>query len=157
MKLPEDNKKKIIILRCALAVLLLLIWGHSMMSAGASNEESDALTEFFKPFFEIFVGRGNVTPHLVRKTAHFTEFSALGVLLGSLLQAHRKKTLFYQSYAFLFGVGCALVDETIQLFSEGRSSEVADVLLDGAGVLTGLALCAVIFLAARLVNNKRAA
>lgn len=32
----------------------------------------------------------------------------------------------------------ALTDETIQLFSQGRSSQVTDVWLDSAGVLAGI-------------------
>ncbi|MBQ7715354.1 MAG: VanZ family protein [Clostridia bacterium] len=154
-KMSKD-RKIILILRCAVILLLAFIWGHSLMNAGDSTQESDAVKGFLTKFFELFVGKGNVTSHLVRKVAHFTEFSALGVLFEALLHAHRKKTLFYQSYALMAGVSAALIDETLQFFSEGRSAKVEDVLLDGAGVLFGLLLCSAVFLIARTVRKSRA-
>ena len=47
----------------------------------------------------------------------------------------------------LGGVLTALTDETIQLFSEGRSSQVTDVWLDSAGVLAGILVAIVLLLA----------
>ena len=54
--------------------------------------------------------------------------------------------------AMLGGVLTALADETIQIFSPGRSSQVTDVWLDSAGVLAGIlaalvlmALCGLLF------------
>ena len=52
----------------------------------------------------------------------------------------------------LGGVLTALADETIQIYSPGRSSQVTDVWLDSAGVLAGIlaalvlmALCGLLF------------
>ena len=47
----------------------------------------------------------------------------------------------------LGGVLTALTDETIQLFSDGRSGQVTDVWLDSAGVLTGILVAIVLLLA----------
>ena len=41
----------------------------------------------------------------------------------------------------------SLLDETIQLFTEGRSGQISDVWLDMAGALTGT----VLYLAARRI------
>ena len=44
----------------------------------------------------------------------------------------------HMSWPILGGLLTALTDETIQLFSPGRSSQVLDVWLDFVGVLAGL-------------------
>ncbi len=44
----------------------------------------------------------------------------------------------HMSWPILGGLLTALTDETIQLFSPGRSSQVLDVWLDFMGVLAGL-------------------
>lgn len=90
-----------------------------------------------KPFLEIFVGTGNVTDHLVRRIAHFAEYSALGCALA--LQLVPRRRVRWQSVincAFAAMV-VALTDETIQIFS-GRGSQVQDVWLDFAGSCTGI-------------------
>lgn len=47
-------------------------------------------------------------------------------------------------YAAFAGLMTALTDETIQLFSAGRSSQVTDVWIDFAGCLAGIAVCTAI-------------
>ena len=47
----------------------------------------------------------------------------------------------------LGGVLTALTDETIQLFSEGRSSQVTEVWRASAGVLAGILVAIVLLLA----------
>ena len=49
----------------------------------------------------------------------------------------------------------ALTDETIQLFSQGRSSQVTDVWLDSAGVLAGILTALVLMALCRLLFNHR--
>ena len=50
------------------------------------------------------------------------------------------------SVPMLGGVLTAMADETIQIYSPGRSSQVTDVWLDSAGVLAGI-LIALVFMA----------
>lgn len=73
---------------------------------------------------------------LLRKTGHLSEYLILGILTQfTVLQTKLK----YKKIAgILFGILVASVDETIQLFVEGRSGQVSDVLLDGVGVLCGI-------------------
>lgn len=75
--------------------------------------------------------------HMVlRKCAHFTEFAVLGVLSSlTLLQTK-------VSYRFLIAIGFCLtvasVDETVQLFVDGRAGRIMDVMIDGVGALVGI-------------------
>ena len=108
------------------ALWLLVIWGHSVMPAAVSKEESGrwlALLQTCLPW---------LTDYLIRKTAHFTEYAVLGALLFGA--AGVRHGLWF---APCFGVLAALLDETVQLFASGRSGQVSDVWLDLAGFLAG--------------------
>ena len=106
-----------------------------------------------------------ITDHLVRKTAHFVEFAVLGGLLclvckvcmvtggesgvgesggepgGKSGGEPTKSGVARAVCACLLGLLAAFLDETLQLFS-GRGSMVADVWLDFAGVVCGVAAVA---------------
>ena len=79
-----------------------------------------------------------LTMHLVRKLAHFCEYLLEGFLLMLCMRVYSRRPLRHITVPMLAGVLTALTDETIQLFSEGRSSQVTDVWLDSAGVLAGI-------------------
>ena len=87
-----------------------------------------------------------LTDHIVRKLAHFCEYMLEGFLLMLCLRVYTKHVLRHVSWPILGGLLTALTDETIQLFSPGRSSQVTDVWLDSAGVLVGI-LAALVFMA----------
>ena len=72
----------------------------------------------------------------MRKLAHFTEFTALGLCLA-WLHGMLGKGRFRP---FLWGVFVAAADETIQCFVPERGPGILDVCLDSAGVLTGIIL-----------------
>ena len=78
-------KKKVLII--ILILTLAFIWGQSMIPKGQSANESGFVLNLVRPFLEIFVGKGNVTIRLVRKIAHFVEYSVLGVELALFLVA----------------------------------------------------------------------
>lgn len=150
MKRRKTQIKTILVV--LLALLLAFIWLHSMMPAEDSAEESQRVGQFLTPFLELLVGEGNVTDHLVRKLAHFCEYSALGILAGALLLVKKESGIFRWSYALLCALAVAVIDESIQLLADGRGAQVQDVLLDTAGSLTGLL---VVWLIAVLVRWLR--
>ena len=131
----KDRKlRKIITVLIVLA--LVFIWGHSAMSAEESSEESGFIYELITPFLEIFFGKGNVTEHLVRKLAHFTEHMELSVLFVLWTGLGKEKGNQVYVNCWFQSMFVALFDETIQLFS-GRGSMVSDVWIDVAGATTG--------------------
>ena len=123
------------------------IWIHSCMSRAVSREESGMVMRLITPFLELFVGKGNVTDHLVRKLAHFAEFSVLGLELALLFHGNISKA----RTALIHGFGVTFLDETIQIFS-GRGPAISDVWLDMAGVAAGIGL---IHLARSLLIRKK--
>lgn len=81
--------------------------------------------------------------HMVlRKCAHFTEFAVLGVLSSlTLLQTKVSRRVLV---AMVFCLVVASVDETLQLFVDGRAGRVVDVIIDGAGALCGIGVISVL-------------
>lgn len=142
-------------LRLLLVLWICFIWLHSAVPASGSSEESRIVGNFIRPFLELLLGKGSVTDHVVRKLAHFTEYTILGFLIGANVAAltakirrqmklSRAGVFFCWSYGLLLAAAIALIDESIQLFSPGRSAQVTDVLLDTAGSFTGLILMTIL-------------
>lgn len=135
----SDMKKKILIL--LIVFTLLFIWGNSVFDKEHSSWESNFVLELLTPVLEIFLGKGNVTEHFVRKLAHFSEFFALGAELlwfFSLTRNGKEQPSFRSALlALSHAVLSALTDETIQIFS-GRGSAIPDIWLDIAGAASGI-------------------
>ena len=66
-----------------LAVVLLFIWGNSLLPANTSAAISGWLHKSLKT---VFHGDGSGGDRLLRKAAHFTEFALLGAVLFCFLK-----------------------------------------------------------------------
>ena len=138
-------KNKKTVLTVITIITLAAIWIHSAMPAYASDAESWWVLKLVKPVLSVFVGADNVTNHLVRKLAHFSEFFVLGAELFLMAQVYisgRKDKLFIAAGA---GFIAAFIDETIQLFAIGRSAEIKDVWLDFFGVVTAIVVGSIVW------------
>ena len=123
------------------ALMLLFCWVHSCFPASVSSQESNSFYRVFYWFFGLFGAGQIVTQHIVRKLAHFSEFAAVGGLLLSCAYCFdRMRPQRYAVQVLFAGLSAALIDETIQLFIEGRAGMIADVWIDFAGVVTGALL-----------------
>ena len=114
---------------------LAFIWGNSLLP----GEVSGAISDWVKDLLAALFAQGPEKPSsggLLRKLAHFLEFTALGGLLCWRF-AMAGKTW---KGAFLTGAAAACIDETIQRFVPDRGPSLRDVCIDSAGVLTGIAL-----------------
>ena len=78
----------------------------------------------------------NVT-FIVRKTAHFSIYTLLGILLISDANTFKINNKTKLLICLLFGLLYAASDEFHQKFVSGRSSEIRDVCIDTLGVLFG--------------------
>ena len=136
-------KKRRIALLIAIILTLAFIWGNSLLNREQSSDESAWVLQLVTPILELFVGKGMVTEHLVRKLAHFAEFALLGFELLFWFSGVREKRKDMLLLAMAHGLFAALTDETIQLFS-ARGSQVQDVWLDLAGATTGAAFALLI-------------
>ena len=154
------NKKTINAIRIILIILTLsvmaTIFALSADTADESDAKSDAISDsivyqILSNFdltdeqIETLMRRCVV---IVRKTAHFLEYAALGFLLASVFVSFGLKTKQNIPISFFIGALYAVSDEIHQYFVPGRSCQVSDMLIDSSGVITGimfLLICVYIF------------
>lgn len=125
-----------IITTTLLLLCIVFIFHNSLEGAEVSGDRSFQLTQamngwFFDRFHMFLMER------FIRKLAHFLEYAVEGALVVSVIWAYERKVCQYMSHAALFGVMTALIDETLQLFSDGRAALVGDVWIDFGGYLSG--------------------
>ena len=130
-----------------------VIWSFSLKSAESSSVDSNAVKLAVESIIEtLFVEKVDVDTKLIRKLAHFCEFAVLGFLsFMTFYFFERRKRLELIYYPSLWGLGVAVTDEFMQLFFDGRSAQLSDVLLDLSGVLTVVLFMCVIV---RITNKK---
>jgi len=88
----------------------------------------------------------------IRKTAHFSAYTILSVLIGAAVCPHTNKNRYRLGIAFVVGVLYAISDEIHQRFVPGRSGEVRDVLIDSAGVALG---CIILLCVFKIMKKRR--
>ncbi len=120
--------------------MVALIWGHSVMPAEISQQESGFLSELINSIF----GEGVITEHMIRKLAHFTEYMLLALLCAADLTFYDKKGALSVLAVLYICLLVSVIDESIQLFSLGRSGMLFDVWLDHLGSITGVGVFCVI-------------
>ena len=120
------------------AFMIGFVFFRSSMNADDSTVESESMLDFLINFFKSFGISVEMSENIIRKLAHFAEFFVIGGLLMSCAYSFDRFKPYRYSFAALFvGLFTAVIDEFIQLFFEGRSAEITDVLIDFSGVLTG--------------------
>ena len=144
------NKRTIIlILLWAVVVLWMgVIFSFSMETAEQSTESSDSVLEMvlraLDKKFDTYTEEEQTQlleqySGLIRKTAHFCIFAALGFFIANTFVyqgVNRRKTA---AYSFLIGAAYAISDEIHQYFVPGRACQFTDVLIDSSGVAAGIA------------------
>lgn len=145
---------RVIFYRVLWSVLSILtvafIFINSIFDADLSAQQSGSVLTFLNYILSHISDSLILTEHFVRKCAHFAEYFTLGAFLflackSFLLRLNAKILL-----APVVGLAVAIIDEFIQRFSVGRSSQLSDVLLDFSGVCTA---CVLLFVICKLVYN----
>lgn len=149
------------LLLLALAGTIWFIFSNSMQPARVSSNSSQRVLRTLQELLRRLGHPGaaaRLTEHAVRKAAHFCEYSLEGFLLLLTTRAVTGHAWRFISWPALAGLLTALTDETIQLFSGGRSSQVTDIWIDFGGVVTGMALAlALLWLIGLLLGRRRPA
>ena len=79
----------------------------------------------------------------IRKIAHLTEYLILGFLMFNLLKQYSVTNIYY---AIGLSILYSCTDEFHQLFINGRSGSIRDVLIDSIGILIGTYLYKLLFI-----------
>ena len=122
-----------------LCVNLAFIWGNSLLPGEISGAFSDWVKALLKALFGGGSGGGG-GGGLLRKLAHFTEFTCLGLCLAWLFRMVREKHAEHWLLPLLCGFLVACIDETIQIFVPLRGPAIKDVGIDTSGVLLGIVI-----------------
>ncbi len=154
--------------RICLWLLVIAVSGvifiFSAMSGSDSMKLSGGFTDWFihlfHPDYELLCAYKQEQIYrlfvlIVRKTAHFTEFAALGVSLLLLLRDYRLN----HTGVWAWGLGTlyAGTDELHQYFNGTRTPSLQDVAIDSSGVLFGVCLLTLfLYILARRKKQKSA-
>lgn len=146
-----------IVVLCVLFVATLaFIWGNSMLDSTTSTKESGAVYDIMQPVFDSVFGAGAITEDITRKIAHGAEFFVLGLELTLIFAAFGNYSPKNWAFIMSEGIFVALVDETIQYFTE-RGPAVIDVWIDVGGFFAISLIAGCIGLIVHAVRNKKAA
>lgn len=148
--------KKKYIWTAATVFYVLFIFSHSMKPSDLSSEDSGRVLELVQKAFELWeINAPWVTEYVIRKAAHFTEYTLLGILLWNSLPACGFAPQVRWLIHLTAGCVIPLLDETIQLFVPGRSGQVGDIWIDCFGVVFGTLLGAAGLMVKKQTMNGR--
>lgn len=138
------------------AGLIAFAFIHSSMNADESGAESAVTMVFLQNILDALGIKIELTDHIVRKLAHFTEYSAIGIMLMNTAYAFNKsRPYIYYPHILFAGLFTAVIDEAIQLNVPGRAGMITDALLDFSGVVTGTVVMLIILTIYKAVRRKR--
>ena len=112
------------------------IFKNSLQVAQVSSQHSEQVMNLVNGFLAK-LRMGPLSHHVIRKLAHFGEYCLLGFWFMLCLRVYTIHFIKHISWPLFICLGIANVDETLQLFVPGRSSQLTDVWIDFAGVLCG--------------------
>jgi VanZ family protein len=94
--------------------------------------------------------------HYIRKSAHFTEYFILSLLVLRGIRAGRPGTRFAWALVVIAIVACyASLDELHQRFVPGRTAAVGDVLIDTSGGITAQVVAALVILLGHVRERRQ--
>ena len=154
------KKRRLTVLRVVLTVLCVaivsFIFYHSSLDAADSTVQSDSVKDGLLELLRALGIHIELTDRIVRKTAHFVEYFALGGMLSLTAFAYLLRRGRMLLLALSLGAAVAVVDELIQTGSAGRSCEIGDMALDFSAVLTAaLIVTAILTLIKRHREKKQ--
>lgn len=152
------------ILRIILILLLLgtfyIIFGFSSQDGEKSGSISRRITEKIATFIpqiqkENEIEKENIMntmERIIRKMAHFSIYTVVGLLLMALVSTYNIKEKNRLIISLTTGIIYATSDEIHQSFVPGRSPMITDVVIDTMGVILGILL---IILGKKIIKKYR--
>ena len=106
----------------ALLLYVAFIYFNSLTPAALSSQESSSVLRLIHGVLgELGLAAPWITEHVVRKCAHFGEYFILGMLLTQSLNGTGLKREGRVLGQLCLTAAVPLIDETLQLFTPGRS------------------------------------
>ncbi|SEI86450.1 VanZ like family protein [Propionispira arboris] len=130
--------RRILCIVLAAAATFMIFHYSSETSAVSTQTSQFVFNELNKIAHALGVSFDFLDGSPIRKDAHFTEYFLQGIFLCAAFSLCSLKRRTYLGYVLFVCLFTAVCDEYLQLFSPGRSSEIADVLLDFKGSSSGI-------------------
>lgn len=144
----RQEKIKTAICWTLVLICMGVIFWLSSRTAVESAEQSGSMLQYLIKIF----GDNIFTDFIVRKLAHFLEFTGLCLLMNiALYQTRKRKSLILATaLTSLY----AVTDEVHQLFVQGRSCQISDWAIDTCGAILGTIAFALIILVIAKIKSK---
>ena len=159
-----SKKTKILLSLIPVFAVFILIFVFSSFDATSSASQSSKIVNFIKKYIFPDLGTlrnkhdikivNDTISFIVRKVAHLSVYTLLGVFSFSGLWAVKNKKKRYFS-AVGICMAYAITDEIHQSFVPGRSCELRDVIIDTCGSAFGALICLLVLLLLELRRIKK--
>lgn len=136
---------KIVLLLCLLANIIMIFY-FSSKDGTASNTISLQTLQRLTDRLGFLPGLEHISNVVIRKSAHFIEYFALGFLLTCTIKTFLPNKDRWCVLPLLTGLLIACADELFQTFVPGRTGAIQDVALDFAGICFGALLACILIL-----------
>ena len=146
-ELKKRNTLRIIFTVITILVMVF-IFVQSAMPDEQSTQESNLIVEIITGIMQnthVEVSNLDFISYLVRKVAHFTEYTVLGLSLGLTANAYFGTKWWISLSSWGFGVLYAMTDEYHQTCVPGRNGSAKDVIIDSMGLVLGVVITYFIF------------
>lgn len=145
-----------------LFLVLSVIWGMVIFGFSSQDAKTSSNLSYEVAVEVVDTLELETTPaqieHPIRKMAHLSEYALFGALLflSAAFKLRGRGTPMPRAVFFSVPVSAvyAASDEFHQGFSEGRSPQVTDVLIDTAGALCAALLIILIIMIVNRIKNK---
>ena len=165
-KTNKYKKTKTNLLRTFLIICLLetffAIFGFSSQdakeSSGLSRQVTNTVTKNVKSIQRLEKSQKEIVlskiEKIVRKIAHFSIYTLVGILLMALFSTYNMKERNRIILSLVIGIIYASSDEIHQRFVSGRSGQITDVMIDSFGVLFGILIVMLVMECTRRICSK---
>ncbi|MCM1114805.1 MAG: VanZ family protein [Clostridium sp.] len=145
----HNVKTKAIVCWCLTVICMGVIFWLSSRTSTESAEQSGALLQWLIDHF----GNNGFTDFIVRKLAHFLEFTGLCFLFN--IAWYYTKGKASPVLSVICTSAYAATDEFHQLFVSGRSCELRDWAIDSCGAVAGAIGTMLVFYVVSLIIKKK--
>ena len=160
----KNMSDKIIKTICFILIFVTfgVIFKFSSQDGGTSSKLSYRIRDFILKFDKEYSNlsdkekkeRANKLHVIVRKMAHFSIYTVLGIILSTFFGIFINKNGKRSVICLAIGVLYAISDEIHQIFVPGRTAKVMDVFIDTSGVIIGIVIVIIIEWTMRKIVDK---
>lgn len=147
--------KKRIVLITFLVFWIAFIFYNSIQPGHVSGANSGMIVYYVDKILSIVNIHidYNTLSLIIRKAAHIFEFAVLSFLFYLVFNNYYLTSRLVLT--FTISVAIAIIDETIQVFVEGRYGSIIDVGFDTIGIIFGIGFCHLTLKIIEIMQKKK--